>query len=179
MLEIFVEGQDFFNEETEEYIDIKGQLLVLEHSLLSLHKWEQKWEIYFLDNEQITTEQFIDYIRCMTINKVDPLIYSCLTEQNIKDIRAYMNRKMTATTFRETPGAPGSRKIMTAEVIYSRMISYGIPKEFEKWHLGSLFTLIRVCAEDSNPKKKMSRRESAQYQRDLNATRRKQHGKKG
>lgn len=179
MFEIFIEGQDFFDEEKDEYIDVKGQLLILEHSLLSLHKWEQKWETYFLDNDQLTEEQLVDYIRCMTINKVDPLIYLCLTEKHIRDIREYMNRKMTATTFRETPSAPGSRKIMTAEVIYSRMISYNIPKEFEKWHLGSLFTLIRVCAEENNPKKKMSKRESAQYQHNLNAARRKRHSKKG
>lgn len=179
MLELQIKGADFFDESVEEYIEVKDQCLVLEHSLISLYKWEQKWEIYFMDNQNITNEQFIDYVRCMTINKVDPLIYQCLTQDNLNAIKAYMNRKMTATTFTKTAEQPRASRFTTAEVIYSDMFALNIPMECAKWHLSSLLTLIRVCAEEQGPKKKMSKAEIARQQRELNAQRKSQYKAKG
>ncbi len=175
MLELKVKGMDFFDEGTEEYVEVKDQCLVLEHSLISLYKWEQIWEINFLDNENITNEQFLDYVRCMTVNKVDPLIYQCLTQDDINTIQAYMKRKMTATKFGTAPPSAKVTKFTTAEVIYSDMFSLNIPMECAKWHLSSLLTLIRVCAEAQNPKKKMPMSEVVKQQKELNAVRRNQH----
>lgn len=176
MLELQVKGMDLFNEETEEYIEVKSQCLVLEHSLISLHKWEQKWEVNYIDNDSITREQFIDYIHCMTINKVDPYIYSCLTENDIDTIQKYIHRKMTATTFSGTTGTRPGRKT-TAEVIYAQMIALNIPFECAKWHLSSLLTLIRACAEENAPKKKMTQKEAARRQYDENIRRRQMYAK--
>lgn len=178
MLELQVKGTEFFDENTEEYIEVKDQQLVLEHSLISVHKWEQKWETNFLDNDTITNEEFIDYVRCMTINKVNPLIYLCLTRQNIDTIKSYMGRKMTGTRFAKSHQPP-SHKIVTAEVLYSQMFSLNIPMECAKWHLSSLLTLIRVCAEENSPKKKMSAREAANKQREINAMRKQKYKTRG
>lgn len=178
MLELQVKGTEFFDENTEEYIEVKDQQLVLEHSLISVYKWEQKWETNFLDNNTITNEEFIDYVRCMTINKVNPLIYLCLTRQNIDTIKSYMGRKMTGTRFTESHRPP-SHKIVTAEVLYSQMFSLNIPIECAKWHLSSLLTLIRVCAEENSPKKKMSAREAANKQREINAMRKQKYKTRG
>lgn len=181
MLELLVTGMDFFDEAREQYIETKDQCLILEHSLISLHKWEQKWEVNYLDNDQITDEQFIDYVRCMTINKVDPLIYLCLTQENIATIQKYINRKMTATTFTTFEGAnkPTLHRKTTAETIYADMIALNIPLECAKWHLSSLLTLIRVCAENNTPKKKMSAQEVARQQREINAMRKAKYNTRG
>lgn len=179
MLELQVKGMDFFNESTEEYVDVKDQCLVLEHSLISIHKWEQKWEINFIDNKDITNEQFIDYVRCMTINKVDPLIYQCLTRDNIDTIKTYMQRRMTATIFSGSENRPRTSRFTTAETLYSDMFALNIPIECAKWHLSSLLTLIRVCAEAQGPKKKMSKAEISRQQRELNAARKNQYKTKG
>lgn len=178
MLELQIKGMDLFDEEKEEYIEVKSQCLVLEHSLISLHKWEQKWEVNYIDNDSITPEQFTDYVRCMTINKVNPYIYSCLTPNDIDVIQTYIHRRMTATKFRETNSIRPGRKT-TAETIYAQMIALNIPFECAKWHLSSLLTLIRACAEENSPKKKMTSKESAQIQHDENIRRRKMYSARG
>lgn len=172
MLTIDVPAQEYFNESTGEVIQIKAQKLQLEHSLVSLSKWESKWEIPFLDKKEKTQEQMMDYIRCMTITQnVNPLIYASLSQENINAVNKYINSKMTATWFSEEQKSPPSRRIVTSEVIYYWMITLNIPVEFQKWHLNRLLTLIKVCNLENQPKKKMSRRQLASRNAALNAQR--------
>lgn len=158
MLEIIVPEIEAFDEIENKFIKIKETKLTLEHSLVSLHKWEQKWKKPFLKEgtlKETGTEGILDYIRCMTINKpVDSRIYLFIPENEIQKIVEYINDPMTATWFKEdkeTPKRNGKpirkphKEIQTAETIYWQMIALNIPKEFEKWHLNSLLTLIRVC----------------------------------
>lgn len=172
MLTIDVPEQEYFNEATSEITIVKGQKLQLEHSLISLSKWESKWEIPFLDKKDKTQEQMMDYIRCMTITQnVDPLVYQSLSVENIEAINKYINGKMTATWFSEEQKATPNRKVVTSEVIYYWMISLGIPVEFQKWHLNRLLTLIKVCNLENQPKKKMSQRQLARRNAALNSQR--------
>lgn len=179
MLTITVPGAEYFNPKTEEFIYTKDQILTLEHSLVSLSKWESKWQIAFLSSEQKTNEQMIDYIRCMTLTQnVNPEVYTRLTEQNIKDINDYIDSPMTATTFSDTNTARSREKI-TAEIIYYWMIAQNIPFECQKWHLNRLLALIKVCSIKNAPPKKMTRSETINRNRALNEARRKSLGTKG
>lgn len=178
MLNIVVPDQEFFNEETQEFFTLKGQTLQLEHSLVSLSKWESKWNKPFLSKNEKTLKETIDYIRCMTITQnVKPYIYDMLTNENILDINKYIDSPMTATTFnvQNTP----SREIITSEIIYYWMISLNIPLECQKWHLNRLLTLIRVCNLKNAPSKKMSKKEIMSRNAALNAARRKKLNTKG
>lgn len=151
----------------------KEQPIALEHSLISLSKWEAKWHKPFLGHEPQTPEEFLDYVRFMTLTQnVDPDAYLALTPALLKEISAYINESQTATTFPEKKG-PFNREIITAEIIYYWMVYYGIPFECQKWHLSRLLTLINVCNSKSTPPKKMSQREVMADNRALNAARRK------
>lgn len=180
MLKLTVPGRELWDPLKEEFLEVKEQQLVLEHSLISLSKWESKWHKHFIGNENKSTKELLDYIRCMTVNQVkDDNIYNCLTEENIKEISSYINDPSTATWFNDSKKIKkNSREIITSELIYYMMIGYGIPVEFEKWPLNRLLTLIRICEEKNNPKK-MSKREILNNNRMLNAKRRAKMGTRG
>lgn len=173
MLQITIPAIEMFDERTETFIQTKEQTLVMEHSLVSLAKWEAKWNKVFLSNrDNKTEEETIDYFRCMTITKnVDPNVYYLLSQENINAINEYIAKPMTATYFREEKGR-GSNEAVTAELIYYWMISLNIPMECEKWHLNRLMTLIRVCSVKNQPAKKMSKAAIMRQNASLNAQRR-------
>lgn len=179
MLELIVPGREFFDEEKNEFVTSKATHLTLEHSLISLSKWESKWEKPFLSSEK-TTPETIDYIRCMTLTQnVDPIVYSSLTDDNVKDVIAYIEAKMTATTITNKEGRGPKGEIVTAEIIYYWMVTLNIPFECQKWHLNRLLTLIEVCSIKNQPSKKMSKNEILKHNRELNAARRARHKTRG
>ena len=169
---------ELFDEAKQEFVVIPGkkeQTLQLEHSLVSLSKWESKWCRSFLSKPPETAEETIDYIRCMTLTKnVNPEVYSGLTAENIDQIKNYINAPMTATTFSEDKNGKKNREIVTSELIYYWMISLQIPFECQKWHINRLLTLIRVCNIKNQPPKKRSQREIMSRNAALNAARRQQ-----
>ena len=180
MLQITIPGVDLWDEKREEFITIKGQTLQLEHSLVSLSKWESKWHKAFLSKAEKTTEETIDYIKCMTLTQnVNPDIYNYLTSDNIIEINKYIENPMTATYFSEDKNSKSSREIITSELIYYWMIALNIPVKFEKWHLNRLLTLIRVCNIKNAPPKKMKRSQIHQQNHSLNAARRAAYHSRG
>lgn len=184
---ILIPGKELWSEKENRFYTVPSQEIQIEHSLLSLSKWESKWHKPFFGNpkrvkeHEKTGEQILDYIRCMTITKnVDPKIYYNLTQDNIDEINAYITDPMTATTFADDPNKPKNvnGSYQTAEVIYYEMFKLNIPLEFEKRHLNHLLTLIRVAAEkeeQANNPKKMSKSAWANKQRALHEARRKSH----
>lgn len=180
MLYITIPSCEMYDESTEEFVYAKEQTLQLEHSLVSLSKWESKWCKPFLSKQDKTMEETIDYVRCMTVNQVsDPTVYSRLTIDNLNSINEYIGSPMTATTFSNTPKGGSSGEQVTSELIYYWMIALNIPFECQKWHLNRLLTLIRVCEVKNQPPKKMSKREIMSRNAALNAARRKKLGTKG
>ena len=181
MLTIVIPASEMFNEETQEFITTKPQTLKLEHSLLSLSKWESKWKKPFLANNDKTPEEMLDYIRCMTINSgVDPVLYLNLDVDSIKRINSYIDDTMTATTFHDNKRGGPNREQITSELIYYWMINFGIPFECEKWHLNRLLTLIQVCSVKANATgKSMKPKDILRQNSELNALRRAKLGSKG
>ena len=183
MLEITIPANEQWDEIHQEFINTKEQKLKLEHSLVSLSKWESKWCKPFLSKKENTLEEIIDYIKCMTITQnVDPNTYSCLTDENIKTVKDYIEAPMTATSFSNNIGqgpVTGGGTTVTSELIYYWMISLNIPFECQKWHLNRLLTLIKVCNVKNQPPKKMSRQEVLSRNRALNAERKKRLNTKG
>jgi hypothetical protein len=180
MLTITIPATELFDEKTGSFFHTKEQTLQLEHSLVSLSKWEAKWCKAFLSKEEKTVAETIDYIKCMTITQnVDPNVYNFLSHSNIAEINKYIESPMTATTFYGENQQGRSRETITSELIYYWMIALNIPMECQKWHLNRLLTLIRVCNIKNNPPKKMSRRETASRYAALNAARRNQLNTKG
>ena len=169
-----------WDEKKKEFIEPKVQVLQLEHSLISLSKWESKWCKPFLSTEDKTIEETLDYIKFMTLTpNVNPDVYTHITKKNLEEISEYIQAPMTATTFSDSKNARGKREIITAELIYYWMISLNIPFECQKWHLNKLLTLIKVCNVKNSPPKKRSKKETNNYYEALNAARRKQLNSKG
>lgn len=180
MLQLKINDASFFDEKTESFYDIKGQTLQLEHSLVSISKWEAKWKKPFLSREPKTREETIDYIRFMTITQcVNPLLYSLINDEMIEKVNRYIDDPMTATTFRKTEGKGSAAKVITSEEIYYYMTAYQIPFECQRWHFNRLMTLIRVCDEKNKPKKKGRRGENRANWSKANAARRAAMGSKG
>jgi len=175
MLTIEVATQESFDEELMQFITTSAYKLELEHSLVSLSKWEAKFGKPFLSGDDKTAEETLWYIQeamCLTPN-VPPEIFSKLSEANIEQINAYINDKQTATWFREEPNRPRNREIITAEIIYYWMLSLNISKEHENWHLNRLITLIRTVNEKNAPPKKPGRTDRAEMARQRAALNRK------
>lgn len=175
--------RDYWDPQKEEFVLIpyqKAYTLELEHSLISISKWESKWHVPFISKENKTEEQTLDYIKCMTINKnVPDSVYDCLTAEDVKKISDYINNPMTATTVAEIPGQKKSNQQVTSEVIYSWMTGLQIPFECEKWHLNRLLKLIEVCNANNTPPKKMGRNEIMSRNMALNKARRAKYNSKG
>lgn len=179
MLKITVKWDEVFDEETCQISYKKNTVLQLEHSLISLSKWESKWHKSFLDDDK-TEEEMLDYIRCMTImQNVDPMIYDHLSRENVQEIKDYLDNPMTATTFNDKNKPRSKQKKTTAELIYYWMIALQIPVEFEKWHLNRLLTLIRVCNIENAPKKKMRKGDVYKQNAMLNEQRKRMLNTKG
>ena len=180
MLQITIPGIELWDESREIFTQTKEQTLQLEHSLVSLSKWESKWGKAFLSKQEKTYEETIDYIKCMTITQnVDPNIYNCLSKSIIDKITEYIEAPMTATYFSKEQSSGNSREQVTSELIYYWMIALNIPFECQKWHLNRLLTLIRVCNIKNQPPKKMSKRAIMSRNAAINAARRKQLNTKG
>lgn len=182
MLKLVVPAKEWLDERTNTFMGHDKTTLLLEHSLLSLSKWEAKWKKPYLDPKakEPNPSEFLDYVRCMTINKgVDDLVYLNLSRRHIKEISDYIKDPMTATKISRQKSRPTKQEIITSELIYYWMISYNIPVEFEKWHLNRLLTLIDVCAIKGNPGKNMSKNEILKQNASLNAMRRAQRHSKG
>lgn len=174
MLTITVQNSpDYWDEKNEVFVDAKTTKLQLEHSLVSISKWEQKWHKPFLSKKEKTYDEIIDYIKDMTLTQnVKPEVYNCLSTENIKEIDEYINDPMTATTFSNANQQKGNRETVTSELIYYWMIQLNIPFECRKWHLNTLLTLIEVCNVKNSPPKKMSKKDLYRHHAAVNAARR-------
>lgn len=182
MLKLVVPGSEWYDESKEEFIIGDSHTLMLEHSLLSLARWESKWKVPFLEKDPPKTfEQSIDYIRCMTVNKsADQLVYYSITKDLLKQVNAYINDSQTATfVVRKKKARPPVREPVTSELIYYWMVSYNIPFECQKWHLSRLLALIDVCAFKNETPAKMTPNEILKRNSALNKARRAAHNTRG
>ena len=169
-----------WDEEKEEFVEPKTAVLNLEHSLVSLSKWESKYCKPFFSKAEKTSDEILDYIQMMTVTRnVEPEVYGHLTQANVNDIQAYINAPMTATTFSKESKAQNSREIITSELIYYWMIALQIPFECQRWHINRLLTLIKVCNVKNTPPKKRSKGDIMRRNAALNAERRARLNSKG
>lgn len=179
MLRIIVPSIELFNELTQEFFRSKEYELQLEHSLVSLSKWESKWCKPFLSKENKSSEETLDYVRCMTLTQnVDPTVYNLISKDTMDQIAAYIDAPMTATTIRKE-NTIANREIVTSEIIYYWMVTFNIPFECQKWHLNRLLTLISVCNIKNQPTKKMNRKELLARNRALNESRKAKYNTTG
>ena len=180
MITIRIAGQEFYDETTGEFSTVDDIVLELEHSLVSLSKWESKYQTPFLSDKEKTTESVFDYIKTMVVTPgIDTdILYRCSKDDLVR-IQEYIDSSQSATTFGEMPSRRGRGEVITAELIYYWMVAFNIPFECQYWHLNRLFSLVRICNIKNNPPKKMSRHEVAMRNRELNAQRRSEIGTNG
>lgn len=172
MLQVIIPEIELFDEATNTFIKTKEQKLNLEHSLVSISKWESKWKKPFISKKPKSVEETLDYVRCMTVDRnVDPNIYKSIPAEVFKQIEDYIDDPMTATWITKKNNKPNNR-IITSELIYCWMVSYRIPFECQKWHLNRLLMLIQVCDEENKEPRKMSKSEILRRNASLNAARR-------
>lgn len=179
MLQLVIPDQEIFDDGKSEFIILKGRTIQVEHSLVSISKWESKWNKPFITKTEKTVEETIDYIKCMCITQNVPSeVFDNITNENVETVSKYIAAPMTATWFNNT-NEESTKEVITSEIIYYWMIAYNIPFKCEKWHLNRLLTLIRVCSTKNAPPKKMSKAEIINRNRTLNNQRRQQLNSKG
>lgn len=179
MLHLVIEPEEVYDEQDGLFKTIKGQTLTLEHSLVSVSKWESKWCVPFISKREKTEVETLDYVRCMTLTQnVDPSVYLLLSRKNLDLISEYIDAPMTATVVNQKEKKT-SREIITSEIIYYWMIALNIPFECQKWHLNRLLMLINVCSIKQETPKKMSGKTLAKSNTALNAQRRAKMNSKG
>lgn len=185
MLKIRIPGRELYDEENNEFLNIGDQTLYLEHSLVAISKWESKYHRPFIPKDEndveMTKEEKLYYIQCMTLNDVDPEVYKLLTDDDIKAIDDYINDSMTATTFNtdETMSNNHSSQFTTSELIYYWMLKLGIPSEYENWHISRLFTLIRICEENEKDGNKTNQKKLMDDRKRINELRKKKYNTRG
>lgn len=180
MLQITVPATELYDEINERFVNIREQTLQLEHSLVSISKWESTWNKPFLSKVDKTDDELLDYVKCMTITQnVNSETYLCLSDDNYARIKRYIEAPMTATTFSKDENGRTNREKITSEIIYYWMIALNIPMECQKWHLNRLLTLIKVCSIKNSPKKKRSGAELSRHHAAVNAANRKRLNTKG
>lgn len=173
MLTITIEGNETYDEVANEFSSDGDVIVHLEHSLLSVSKWESKHQIPFLSSTKKTAEEVLDYIRCMIVDQnLDPDFLKKFSQRNINEIQDYIDSTQSATTFGTMPGSRGPGEVITSELIYYWMVSFNIPLECEEWHLNRLFSLIRICGIKNSKPQKMSRGEMSKHYAEENARRR-------
>lgn len=172
MLKITIPASESWDPVRERFVNpTKETTIVLEHSLVSISKWEMKWKVPFLHTKEYTREMFEDYVRCMTLTQnVDPKVYHALTPDNLREIQEYMADPMTATTIsKHSQKGSGRTQIMTSELIYAHMAILRIPFECQKWHLNRLLVLIECTNIEQQPDKKLSKSEAMSRMRSAKA----------
>ena len=176
MLELPIKGREMFDENTFEFKQFKDTTLKLEHSLVSVSKWEEEYKKPFLTEQSKTRDETLFYIKCMTVNNnVDKEIYNLITDEDILKVNDYIAEQRTATWFNDSGNEHDiSGEQTTSELIYYWMLVYKIPQEYQKWHLSRLMTLIKICNIKNSPSKKMSENETLQMYKELNKQRRNQ-----
>lgn len=180
MIQITIPGGELFDQKTNEFVKFKTTTLNLEHSLISISKWEAKHKKPFLQTGNRSADEIADYIACMSMAQtIDPRIIYKAPAKEIQRVAEYIDDPMTATTFKEDPSQPKSHQIVTSELIYYWMIAYNIPFECQKWHLSRLLTLIRICGIKNAPPKKTSKAEMMRRRSQINAERRSRLHTKG
>lgn len=180
MLTITVPGTEMWNPEKELFYSSEDEILKLEHSLISISKWESKWHKPFLTQDNKTSEEVLSYIQCMTVNgKVDPEVYYRLSPENVSEIDDYIGDAMTATFFYDDSSGGGAKEQVTSELIYYWMVTLNVPFECQRWHLNRLLTLLRVCNIKNSPPKQMGTRELIERNKTLNQQRRQMLKSKG
>lgn len=181
MLRLTIPETELWDDKNNEFFYVKEQTLTLEHSLVSLSKWEANWNKPFLTKDKKTDEETIDYIKCMTITQnVDPIVYALLRDEHIIKINNYIDAPMTATWFsgEENKKTSNSEQV-TSELIYYWMIALNIPFECQKWHLNRLLTLVKVCNIKNQPKKKRTIKEIIDSNKAINEARKKKYNSRG
>lgn len=178
MLKIIVPAGELFDPQTGTFSYTKPVTLTLEHSLVSISKWESKWKKPFVGQDH-TVEEFTDYIRCMTLTQnVDPSVYPLISQTNLKEIQKYIEDPMTAAVIRSDDNGRRSTKFITSDLIYYWMVEAGIPFDpCQKWHLNRLLTLIRIIGIERKTDNKKSKAESARQHAAINRARRAKRGK--
>ena len=181
MLEIRIDGKEFWNQEKEEFVNTKGITLRLEHSLISISKWEAKYKRPFLSDGPKTLQETYDYISFMSLDRnVNMTELEGITEEDYKKILDYIHDPMTATKITQNAkNKPSSNHVLTSEEIYYDMTALNIPFECEKWHLNRLLTLIQIAGIKNEPPKKMSKSEIYRQNAELNKARRAKYRSKG
>jgi len=164
-------GDDLFDESKGEFIVANKTELKLEHSLVSVSKWEAEHHKSFIKNlEELTPEEIVSYIECMNMTQnVNPEVFRHLSTENLKEIMEYIKDPMSATIINHYGGQSTPNQLhqddVTSELIYYWMIAQNIPMECQKWHFNRLMNLIRICASKNTPPKKMSKAEAAAHMR--------------
>lgn len=180
MLKITIKGGEFWDQEKEEFFYPDEFVLELEHSLVSLSKWEQNLQKPFISSDK-SDEEALFYVECMVLDpNLPPEVLSKLTQQNMDEISDYIMNKMTATFFSDEPSGVSSSQLITSELIYSWMVTYEVDFQTQYWHLNRLLTLIKVLdRQRSQSSKKTNTADIGRRQRELNAIRRKKYNTPG
>lgn len=180
MLTLDIKGREYYDSDKEEFFKVPDTRITLEHSLISISKWESEFERPFMKDDVKSQDELLYYIKCMAVDCVvnDDILLS-FSQNDYDTLKQYMAKNMTATTISNSNNNKRNRDIITSEVLYYRMIALQIPFECQYWHINRLLMLINVCSLKNEPGKKLNKADLANQNRAINAARRNKLGTSG
>jgi len=180
MLVLHLPATELFDESDGSFLELDAITLRLEHSLISVSKWESKWKTPFLSKKDKSREEINSYIEAMILDDDFPSgLGSRFNSEHYLTINEYIESSESATTFGRLPQHKGKAETITDELIYYWMVAFQIPFICETWHLNRLFALIKICNIKNSKPDKRSRSEIARDYREMNARRRAELGTTG
>ena len=179
-IKVVVPEAELFDPKTEEFTEVKATTLIMEHSLISISKWEEKWCVPFIEgpnpnSREKTDEMWLSYFQCMVINpkEVDISVIRAIPASEQRRIIAYIQKQATASSVSDRNEPKGPSEQITSELIYCWMTMYNIPDRFDKWHLSRLIILTRICQRKNSAPEKVNKRDRSLEYAKISAQRRK------
>lgn len=178
MLELKFPEIETYDSDKNEFVSIPEETCIFMFNLVSLDKWERKYRKRFLDNPDITIDEYLDFFEIMCIE--GNFDKNRIGNSEYQELISYIKDTPTATVLPKGDSKAGERKkIFTSEIIYAYMCLSGVPMEWENRNLNKLIMLLNTISSIQQPPKKMSARESAEEQSRIIEERRKQYENRG
>ena len=164
MFSLEIPDLELYDSEKMQFYTIEGGCFTFSYTLNKLYQWENRTNVRFIDNPELTIELLQDFVVFICNEELKPEL---VNEKVISMFMEEINNVTGPTVLPKRPNK-GRKNILTSDIIYAYMYTLGIDTKWEYENLNKLLLLIAVVQDISNPPEKMSKEESIEAMRQQN-----------